>query len=36
MDNSPGFVKRPFSNIPNTDKGIRKHLEFLNQQEKYS
>ena len=34
IDDPPGFVKRLFSNEPNTDKGIRKHLEFLKQQEK--
>ena len=31
IDNPPGFFKRLFSNDPNTDKGIRKHLEFLKQ-----
>ena len=30
-DNKPGFFKRLFSNDPNTDKGIRKHLEYLKQ-----
>jgi len=34
IDNPPGFMKRLFSNEPNTDKGIRKHLEFLKQKEK--
>ena len=34
IDNPPGFVKRLFSNEPNTDKGIRKHLEFLKQKVK--
>ncbi len=34
IDNPPGFVKRLFSNEPNTDKGIRKHLEFLKQKMK--
>ena len=34
IDDPPGFVKRLFSNEPNTDKGIRKHLEFLKQQVK--
>ena len=29
IDDKPGFVKRLFSNEPNTDKGIRKHLEYL-------
>lgn len=32
IDNKPGFLKRLFSNEPNTDKGIRKHLEYLKQQ----
>ena len=32
IDNKPGFIKRLFSNEPNTDKGIRKHLEHLKQQ----
>lgn len=32
IDNPPSFVKRLFSNEPNTDKGIRKHLEYLKQQ----
>ena len=32
IDNKPSFFKRLFSNEPNTDKGIRKHLEFLKQQ----
>ena len=32
IDDSPGFLKRLFSNEPNTDKGIRKHLEYLKQQ----
>jgi tetratricopeptide (TPR) repeat protein len=36
IDDPPGFVKRLFSNEPNTDKGIRKHLEFLKQQVKDS
>ena len=34
IDNKPGFMKRLFSNEPNTDKGIRKHLEYLKQQVK--
>ena len=29
IDDPPGFIKRLFSNEPNTDKGIRRHLEFL-------
>ena len=29
IDDPPGFLKRLFSNEPNTDKGIRKHLEYL-------
>ena len=32
IDNKPGFISRLFSNEPNTDKGIRKHLEYLKQQ----
>jgi tetratricopeptide (TPR) repeat protein len=32
IDDAPGFLERLFSNTPNTDKGIRKHLEFLKQQ----
>ena len=31
IDDPPGFIKRMFSNEPNTDKGIRRHLEFLKQ-----
>ena len=31
VDNKPGIFKRLFSNEPNTDKGIRKHLEYLKQ-----
>ena len=34
IDNKPGFMKRLFSNEPNTDRGIRKHLEYLKQQVK--
>ncbi|MEE4261522.1 MAG: tetratricopeptide repeat protein [Desulfobacteraceae bacterium] len=34
IDNKPSFFKRLFSNEPNTDKGIRKHLEYLKQQVK--
>ena len=36
IDEPPGFLKRLFSNEPNTDKGIRKHLEYLKQQAKNS
>jgi tetratricopeptide (TPR) repeat protein len=36
IDDPPGFLKRLFSNEPNTDKGIRRHLEFLKQQVKDS
>ena len=32
IDDPPGFLERIFSHTPNTDKGIRKHLEFLKQQ----
>lgn len=32
LDNPPTFIKRLFSNEPNTDKGIRKHLEALKKQ----
>ena len=28
-DNKPGIFKRLFSNDPNTEKGIRKHLQYL-------
>jgi tetratricopeptide (TPR) repeat protein len=31
IDDPPTFVQRLFSNAPNTDKGIRKHLEYLKQ-----
>jgi tetratricopeptide (TPR) repeat protein len=34
IDDPPGFLKRLFSNEPNTDKGIRKHLEYLKQKVK--
>ena len=34
IDNKPGFITRLFSNEPNTDKGIRKHLEYLKQKVK--
>ena len=33
-DNKPGIFKRLFSNEPNAEKGIRKHLEYLKQQVK--
>jgi tetratricopeptide (TPR) repeat protein len=36
IDDPPGFLKRLFSNEPNTDRGIRRHLEFLKQQLKDS
>ncbi|NNL74956.1 MAG: tetratricopeptide repeat protein [Desulfobacterales bacterium] len=36
IDDPPGFIKRLFSNEPDTDKGIRKHLEFLKQKVKDS
>ena len=29
IDDKPGFISRLFSNEPNTDKGIRRHLEYL-------
>jgi tetratricopeptide (TPR) repeat protein len=32
IDDPPGFINRLFSNEPNTDKGIRKHLEYLKTQ----
>ncbi|RLC06754.1 MAG: hypothetical protein DRH90_02390 [Deltaproteobacteria bacterium] len=32
IDNPPSFINRLFSNEPNTDKGIRKHLEYLKKQ----
>jgi tetratricopeptide (TPR) repeat protein len=31
IDDKPGFIDRLFSNEPNTDKGIRRHLEYLKQ-----
>ena len=34
IDDPPGFIKRLFSNEPDTDKGIRKHLEYLKQKAK--
>lgn len=33
IDNPPGFIKRMFDDAPNTDKGIRRHLEALKRQE---
>jgi tetratricopeptide (TPR) repeat protein len=38
IDDKPGFISRLFSDAPNTDKGIRRHLEFLKRkvQEKES
>ncbi len=32
IDDPPGFLKRLFSNEPNREKGIRKHLEYLKKQ----
>ena len=32
IDNKPGIFQRLFSNDPNTDKGIRKYLEYLKHQ----
>ena len=29
IDDAPGFMQRLFSDDPNTEKGIRKHLEYL-------
>ncbi len=29
IDDAPGFLDRLFSDEPNADKGIRKHLEYL-------
>ena len=29
IDDKPGFISRLFSDEPNTDKGIRRHLEYL-------
>jgi tetratricopeptide (TPR) repeat protein len=34
IDDKPGFIQRLFSNDPNTDKGIRRHLEYLKQKVK--
>ena len=36
IDDPPGVLDRLFSNQPNTDKGIRKHLEYLKQKVKES
>ena len=36
IDDAPGFLDRLFSNEPNTDKGIRKHLEYLKSKVKDS
>ena len=36
IDDKPSFFKRLFSNDPNVEKGIRKHLEFLKQKVKDS
>ncbi len=33
IDDPPGFVKRLFDNVPNKDKGIRRHLEALKKQQ---
>lgn len=34
IDDPPGFMDRLFSNEPNTDKGIRQHLQYLKQKVK--
>jgi tetratricopeptide (TPR) repeat protein len=34
IDNKPGIFQRLFSNEPNTDKGIRKHLQYLKEKVK--
>jgi tetratricopeptide (TPR) repeat protein len=34
IDNPPGIIDRLFSDKPNTDKGIRRHLEYLKSQVK--
>jgi len=36
IDDAPGFMDRLFSNEPNTDKGIRKHLDYLKSKVKDS
>ena len=32
IDDPPGIMKRLFDNVPNREKGIRKHLEALKKQ----
>ena len=32
IDDAPSFFQRLFDNTPNTEKGIRRHLEYLKQQ----
>ena len=32
IDDPPGFFERMFSNRPNTDRGIRRHMEYLKEQ----
>ena len=32
IDDPPGFLERMFSNRPNTDRGIRRHMEYLKEQ----
>ena len=34
IDDPPGFVKRLFDNVPNREKGIRNHMEYLKKQVK--
>lgn len=36
IDDKPGFIKRLFDNVPNTEKGIRRHLEALKMQKQQS
>jgi tetratricopeptide (TPR) repeat protein len=36
IDDAPGFMDRLFSNEPDVEKGIRKHLEYLKQKVKDS
>ena len=36
IDNPPGVLKRLFSNEPNQERGIRKHLQYLKEQVKKS
>lgn len=36
IDNPPSIWKRLFSNVPNQDRGIRRHLEYLKEQVKNS